>query len=303
MLTRRTRIRLALATLLAGVLAATGVMTIRGPEVLAAPPTCENTPDSTDCGLGDGNSTTQPGGPAGNPGGGGGGGGGCSWRDKPVACYIEGAGSFNANDGCYYRVADPQSNATPEGMTHYWKSCIDNNMLQDSEFLADPPALVPPDPVEIANRIRAGLTIAPPAVKISPASPGVLGLPVWMQITNDAFTAQTPPSVTEAGLTVTLVATPSEARWTMGDGSTVVCTHRGDAWTSGNGTARSTTCGYPMAGASLAGYQKAGDYQVTVQTFFDIRWSTSSDSGELADVASPATTVDYTVNELQVVNR
>ncbi|MDP9799755.1 hypothetical protein J2S43_008267 [Catenuloplanes nepalensis] len=302
MLSRRSRVRLALATLLTGVLAATGLMTLRGPDVLAAPPTCENTPDSTECGLGDGNSTTQPGGGGGNPGGGGGGGGSCSWNGKDVPCFIEGAGSFNASDGCYYRIAVPQGVGTPEGMTNYYRSCIDSGMVQQSVDLADPPELVPPDPVEIANRIRTSLAIDPPAVNIAPASPGVLGLPVWMQITNGAFEAQTPPSVTEAGLTVTLVATPREARWDMGAG-VVTCRSKGEAWTSDKGKSLSPSCGFPMAGSNSAGYQRADDYQVTVQTFFDIAWSTADDSGELAEVASPLTTVDYTVNELQVVNR
>jgi hypothetical protein len=309
-LTRRTRLRLALATLFTGVLAATGGMVIGGSEVFAAPPDCATTPDSTDCGLGGGGSSTNPGGGGGNPGGGGGGSGTCSWKGAQVACYVEGAGSFNANDGCYYRVAVPQGVGTPEGMTNYYKSCIDNNFVQESVDLADPPVLFVPDPAEMAWDLFARMVFDPPAIEITPKASGVLGMPVWMRI-GDGWAPPPAESDTEAGLTVELVATTSRAEWVMGDGTTVTCTSAGQAWTSDKGVTPSSSCGYPMTGSNAGGYQQASvdagqpnGYVIQVTVFFELAWTASDgQTGVLPDVQSPTSQVNYVVNELQVVNR
>jgi hypothetical protein len=301
-LTRRSRVRLALATLLTGVLTTTGVMLVRGPDVYAAPPVCETTPDSTECSIGDG--TTIPGdGNGNNNGGSAGGPATCSWKGKEVDCYIEGAGYFNNNDGCYYRVASPQPAGVPEGLTRYYKSCLDNPGAQSEEDLADPPELVVPDPAEIAANILATIAFPRPEIQLAPAKGGVLGLPVWMRIANDAGWSPVTRSATEAGLTVTVTATPDRAVWNMGDGTTVTCTSRGDAWTGERGKEPSTTCGYPMAGGNATGYQAAGSYTISVSTFWDIAWSTAAEDGVLPAVQSPTSTVGYVVNELQVVNR
>ncbi|MDR7278867.1 hypothetical protein [Catenuloplanes atrovinosus] len=314
MLTRRTRVRLALATLLAGVLATTGLMLVRGPDVYAAPPECHNTPDSTECSIGD--ETTIPGdGNGNNPGGGGGGGTGtCSWRGQEVDCYVEGAGYFNGNDGCYYRMAEPQPAGVPEGKTRYLKSCLDNPGAQSEEDLDAPPDVFVPDPAAVAADIATRIVIPVPEAELSPAGAGVLGLPVWMRIRQDTAWPDAPISRTEsvAGLTVTVTATPVRAEWDMGDGvGTVVCTGRGEAWSTDKGTGRSPSCGYPMAGSSLPGYQRASNtnpggapYQVRVRTSWDLAWTTTtSGSGVLPGVTTEYSTTAYVVNELQVVNR
>lgn len=302
MLTRPTRLRLALATLLAGVLAASGLMVASGPGALAAPPNCENTPDSTECGIGGGIETTIPGGGGGNPGGGGGS-GTCTWKGNQVACYIEGAGSFNANDGCYYKVQTPQPVTVPEGMTQYVRSCIDTGGAQESIPLANPPELFVPDPAEIAANILATISFPRPQIQLAPANDGVLGLPVWMRISNAAGWQEVSRSASEAGLTVTVTATPARAEWIMGDGNSVTCTQQGDAWTSEKGKSPSPTCGYPMAGGNLGGYQVAGTYTISVSTFWEVSWTAGAETGVLPGVQSPTSQVNYVVNELQVVNR
>lgn len=303
MLTGGARVRLALATLLTGVLAATGAMIVSGPDVLAAPPECENTPDSTDCGIA-GGIGGQPGGGGGNGGGNGGGGGtgSCSWRGKPVVCFDPNFGSFNANDGCYYRVADPQPANVPEGMINYLRSCIDNNGLQVPVDLEAPPELVPPDPAEIAAQILARISFPAPKLAFAPSAPGVLGLPVWMWVSNGAADPKPTESDSASGITVTLTAEMSRVEWSMGDGTTVTCPTGGEPWTSDKGRSVSPTCGYPMAGAS-GGYQRAGTYPVSATVVWQISWTAPGDDGVLLDVRTPTTTVDYQVNELQVVNR
>ncbi|MFI5840186.1 hypothetical protein ACIA8K_10825 [Catenuloplanes sp. NPDC051500] len=303
MLTRRTRLRLAFATLLTGVLATTGVMLIRGPDAFAAPPNCENTPDSVECGIGGGIGGTNPGNGGGNPGGGGGGGGTCTWKGAEVACYIEGAGSFNANDGCYYRVQTPQPVGVPEGMTQYVRACIDTGGLQESLPLANPPDLFVPDPAEIAAQILATISFPRPQIELAPANSGVLGLPVWMRISNAAGWQEVTKTATITGLTVSVTATPSRAEWVMGDGNTVVCRARGNQWTSGSGSSPSPTCGYPMTGNNLAGYRAAGTYAISVSTFWEVAWVAGAENGVLPGVQSPVNQANYIVNELQVVNR
>ncbi|WP_051799615.1 hypothetical protein [Catenuloplanes japonicus] len=311
MLTRRTRLRLALATLLAGVLATTGVMLIRGPDVFAAPPNCENTPDNVECGIGGGVGGTNPGNGGGNPGGGGGGGGTCTWKGAEVACYIEGAGSFNANDGCYYRVASPQPTDQPEGLTLYYKSCIDNNLIQVPVDLANPPVLFVPDPAEIALDLFARMVFRTPTIEFAPGTSGVLGMPVWMWISNGAATPPPPESDTQAGLGVSLAATLDRVTWDMGDGHTVVCQGNGKPWTAAAGATRSPDCGYPTAGGDASGYQVASalaghkdGYLVQATTSFTLHWvATDGQEGDLPGVSPPAGQDLYVVNELQVVNR
>ncbi|TDC48702.1 hypothetical protein E1258_27805 [Micromonospora sp. KC207] len=318
-MTRRGRGGTGPATRPARLLAAIGLALLLA--VAAAPPAATVTAareggiecpiGQNDCDVWDDDPGT-PGNP-GSPGGGdpgdgeSGGGGKCQWNGKVIPCYDNVLGWFNNGDGCYYKLAEPQPEGTPEGQQWYVATCNGGDLGSQRPVLLDapPPGYgTPPDPEELARRALASISLLPPRVAVAPrkdVGPGLVGLPVWMWASPGRnYFGPLRASASDRGLTVSITATVDKIVWDMGNGDKVSC---GDVPGTpydpkGPDAGRpSPDCGYH------GGYAKASTYDVGATTHWTVRWSASNDASGQIPQTRTSGTVQIQIDELQVVTR
>ncbi len=306
-LLRRTAVRrLLLGTALA-------LLLVTGPAVPAgaADPGAECPPAQPNCNVWDDDPGTPGGGGnggdnGGDNGGGGGGSGVCRWKGQTVPCYREGMGWFNSQDGCYYRLSEPQLEAPP-GSQWYTLTCdaVSLGSVRNELLEGPPPGFgAPPDPEELARRAFASITLLAPRAAVAPRKdigPGLVGLPVWMWASRGpTYFGPQSASASDRGLTVTIRAEVDEIVWDMGNGDRVVCDGPGTAYErqGRNAGKRSPDCGYHN------GYTKAGTYQVQATTQWSVTWTSSSGAtGSIGGVTRTTGPVQIQIDELQVVTR
>ncbi|GGO05805.1 hypothetical protein [Micromonospora parathelypteridis] len=285
--------------------------TLPAAAALRAGPGAGCPPDQPDCSVWD----DEPGNP-GDPGGGGdngggdsgggGGGGGCQWNGRTIPCYDEHKGWFNSNDGCYYKLAEPQAEA-PEGQQWYVQTCNGGDDIgNEVPVLLDepPPGFgAPPDPEELARRAFASITLLPAPLAVAPRKrigPGLVGLPVWMwSEQNAAYFGPIYADETDRDVTVEITAEVKRIVWDMGNGEYVTCYNAGTEYEATGERAGGTSpnCGYDD------GYQKAGTYDVTATTYWTVTWRGGGETGEIPGVTRDSGIVQIQINELQVVTR
>ncbi|WDZ87970.1 hypothetical protein [Micromonospora cathayae] len=294
-----------LATLVAALLVVT-----QAPPPAVADPGAECPIGQTDCNVWDDEpGTGNPGDPGdgdGDDGGNNGGGAGkCQWNGRVIPCYDDVLGWFNNSDGCYYKLAQPQPEDTPEGQQWYVRTCNGGDLGSQDLVLRDapPPGFgAPPDPEEIALRLLASIDLLKPRISVAPRKsqgPGLVGLPVWLWASpgrnyfgDPALTA----SDTEGGVSVTITAKVTRVVWDMGNKETVTCSGPGTPYsTSGPYAGRpSPDCGLPN------GYPKAGTYRINATTHWNVHWVGGGQSGDIP-VTRTSNDVEIQINELQVV--
>jgi hypothetical protein len=273
----------------------------------AAGPGAGCPPGQHNCDVWDGGGDGDTGG--GNTGGGNNGGGGgptsCYRDGRPVPCYDELLGWFNSNDGCYYKLMEPQPTGVPDGYQAYLRSCAGSGMGSREEVLlaAPPPGYgAPPDPVELAWRALASITLLPPEVKFAPQDgPGLVGLPVWLWF--DRTTRTWGPNTAQAsdrGVTVRIEAEVSHVDWNMGDnGPLRRCNNPGRPYTGQGG--KSPQCGYDGYRKSSRS-QPGGKYRITATSYWRVQWfSSSGTQGELPLQSRTSAPAFIQIDELQVV--
>ncbi|GLH94954.1 hypothetical protein [Phytohabitans aurantiacus] len=287
MLTRRLLPILALfATLLAA------------PAAVAAPPDVECPPGQTDCQIVD----ETPGG-GGNNGGGNNGGGSSGGNDKcfrgeeEVPCYDPIFGWFNRDDGCYYKLTEPQlppKDDSPDG-AWYTPTCLAG--VGEPDWFPDPPGGTPPSPVTLARRALAAITLAVPDINIKPdQGPGLVGLPVWLWVGRSPNTwGPIRNSASDSGLTVEITARVTRLSFDLGNGKTIECPTGGTPYPKG-AKGPSPDCGHL--------YDKAGEYTIEATTSWTVDWESSAGgSGTLDENPTRVATGDIQIDELQVVTR
>ncbi|TCB94496.1 hypothetical protein E0H26_21440 [Micromonospora zingiberis] len=295
--------------LLGGALA---LLLATGPAVPAgaADPGAECPPAQPNCDVWDDDpGTPGGGGNGGNNGGnngGGSGGGVCQWNGRTIPCYDEQLGWFNSNDGCYYRLAEPQQEAPP-GWQWYTLTCNGGDLGSVRTELREgpPPGYgAPPDPEELARRAFASITLLAPRAAVAPrksVGPGLVGLPVWMWASRGTtYFGPQSASASDRGLTVTIRAEVDRIVWDMGNGDRVTCDGPGTAYDRRGRHAgqRSPDCGYHD------GYPEARTYQVQATTHWSVTWTSSGgQTGSIGGVTRTTGPVEIQINELQVVTR
>jgi hypothetical protein len=237
---------------------------------------------------------------------------------QPQDCRVHGTGEvvpcrnefgrFNATNGCYYRLADPQPPrsdpvwAGNTGGAIYQMTCPGYSGTGGGwVWLRDPPpGFGGPTPAQLAMRAVEQLPIRGPEIGMAPApgSTGLVGLPVWMWT---AVSAETwgPVSATASvpGLSVTATAHAARVVWDMGDGSRVTCANPGTPYTRAVGESDSPTCGYRYSQPSSA--EPNASYTVTATTTWEVRWTGGGQSGQLTQTRSSSASVR--IGELQVL--
>jgi hypothetical protein len=229
---------------------------------------------------------------------GGGGGGGepvCRIDGQVVACHEPGLGWLHS-DGCYHRP-DPRIGPGP----NWWeRACHDPGT--DSYYSGGwvwrqaPPASLAP----VVQRAVDLLTIPRPQIAASPALDAVqvVRVPVWWWIEPGTWHTRTATAAIPA-LTITAQATPTQATWHAGDGTSITCHGPGTPWTPHQDPgAASPTCGHTYTTASGSG--PGGTYTVRAELSWAISWTGGGMNGTLPAITT-STTAQLSVVELRSV--
>jgi hypothetical protein len=119
------------------------------------------------------------------------------------------------------------------GGAWYEKTC--DGAFVGAVYLTATPETV--NPATLAAGVLRRMTIPLPDVSLSPAVDQIVNLPSWLWISN---WAPLTGSATLGGVTVTVTAQPSTARWVFGDGNTSTCAP-GVAWSADANPAEACT--------------------------------------------------------------
>lgn len=236
-----------------------------------------------------------------DPGGGGhggGGGGGCSWQTKSVPCSDPTMGSFNAQDGCYYKEANPYPTTGPVALEYqqagggiYWATRPFGNGSGGYVWLPQPPAGLGPTPAELAQQAFNSLTLTKPSTGRYPAgtlkngqSYTVVHAYTWyFSDSNDFKTLSARAAAGPVWAQVTV--TPVALTFTPGDGNgQVSCAGPGTAWNSSYGVwdASPSGCDYRYPHSSI--HEPNGQVTATYGINWQVTWVGSGNTaGTLPD--------------------
>jgi hypothetical protein len=234
-----------------------------------------------------------------------------SWTGEIVPCHDSMFGWFNAADGCYYHVLQPQ----PAPADSTWEGHYPNGAVYQQTcpgiigtgggwvWLATPPpgyggpAMTP---AQLAQQAVRELNLRGPDIGMAPppGGTGTVGVPVWLW-TAVAPTTWGPVSATATvpGLSVTATASADHIAWDMGDGHAVTCPNPGTPYQQSLGAKPSPTCGYQYSTSSAG--QPQAKYAVTATTTWNVTWAGGGQTGQLTVTRSSTTHVG--IGELQVL--
>lgn len=223
----------------------------------------------------------------------------CFAGSMEVPCRSD-QGSWYSPRGCYIALAtgiprsDPAWQGRRDGRLYY---CRVSGLNTGSPLLIWlPTGTAPPDPELLARRAVSRMQLQPIEIGIVPEDRpdrvGLVGMPVWLWVADPAPRTWGPiaRSASAGGYTVRATATVSRVRWLMGDGTAVLCTSPGTAYSARFGLSMSPNCGYR--------YQQQGVYAVTAVSQWLVRWSGIGESGTFVIELTSRTQIQ--VGELQV---
>ena len=253
-----------------------------------------------------------------DPGGGGAGGGpgsgGCKWQGKSVACSDPTMGSFNSQNGCYYKEANPYPTTGPVAVEYlragggiYWATCPFGGS-GGYVWLPQPPPGLGPTPAMLAQRAFDSLTLTKPSTGRYPSgklrngqSYTVVHAFTWyFSDPNDfkTLTARAAAGPVWAQVTVTPVA----LTFTPGDGNRQVsCAGPGTAWNSSYGVwaASPSGCDYQYPHSSI--HEPNGVVTATYGITWQVTWvGSGATSGTLPDQTTTSNST-FAVAEVESV--
>lgn len=201
-----------------------------------------------------------------------------------------------APEACVYRplvvsaVTEAGLGGRPPGGGRWWtRACrrfgVGGAVVWDAVpvWLAAPPVV---SAEALAAEAVSRLDLPEAAVGVSPSGDQLVGLPSWFWVEGASWR---PESATASvpGASVTAVATPVRATWSLGDGSVLVCQGPGTRWRPGmDPSAESPDCGYRYrrSSASLPG----GMVRVRVVVAWSVRWAGAGGSGTVPGLVTAA---------------
>ena len=131
--------------------------------------------------------------------------------------------------------------------------------------------VTPPVPPEVIRDVAAARLEPPsPDPETSPplASQAFVQVPTWLWL-DPAYWSPVEVSETRGLTTVTVRATPTHARWVMGDGGGVTCLGPGVVWTSGL-SEDATDCSYTYEHSSYG--EPDGRFEASVTVTWEFEW-------------------------------
>jgi len=148
-----------------------------------------------------------------------------------------------------------------------------------------------PSAEQIARSLVARVQLRPIDIGLVPRGVDamtVVGMPVWLWVSEPTPTTWGPTTISAGG--VTLTARVQSITWDMGDGTTLIC-GEGTEWKRGMGGGPSPTCGHT--------YDKQGRYTIRARSRWLAAWSGYGRSGTIPVTLSTTKRLD--VGEIQVI--
>ncbi|MEL7976846.1 hypothetical protein AAG589_13370 [Isoptericola sp. F-RaC21] len=255
----------------------------------------------------------------------------CEYDGEEIPCKTD-QGVFV--DGCYRKLMDPQP-PKDEGIWHgkdegYIVSCVPpyeqctDDMPTEHMYVCrggpiwqpePPPTEVGPSPAELADRAVARMQLTmgeigstPPTSEVDGNAIGIVGMPVWLWVSNPADNTTGPitESETDGGLTVTVDGTLDRIVWTLTDDdtgavyATTTCAGSrapGTPWSEAvsNDARPSPTCGFDGAEN-----RRAGNITVTGTAYWTVEWEGGGVDGTI-DVPPQTREASLAIGEAQVL--
>jgi hypothetical protein len=237
-------------------------------------------------------------------------GGTCSnFRGDPAPCSDPVWGVMGSN-GCYWKVdtdynppASVEQHAGEAG-SWYLVSCTAGTFAGTAGGIVWVPAgsAAPlPAPEVLARQAVNQLSLPGPRVVTSP-SPDRLQLvnvPTWLWLDQAAW-APVSATASVPGESVTATASPTLVTWSLGDGSTVVCSGPGTPYeVGGDPAAPSPDCGHTYARSSAG--ESSGAFVVSATVSWRVSWAGGGQSGTLPALTTTSS-VQLRVGESQAIN-
>lgn len=219
-------------------------------------------------------------------------------------------GVWSQDKQCYVQRMEPQpppdsrlwGGRYPQGAVY---SCVEAGpsvgpSLMSFPFWADSPPAVepPPDPQVLAQMAVESMGLRAIEIGIAPddapGSIGVVGMPVWMWVSDPQPSTWGPITRTASlrGYSVTATARVDRVEWSMGDGTVVTCRSPGTPYRTGFGIKESPDCGHVYA-------QQGDPFGVSATSFWSVAWSGIGQSGVIPLTVTADTSV--VVGEVQVL--
>jgi hypothetical protein len=108
-------------------------------------------------------------------------------------------------------------------------------------------------------------------IEVNPAGEQLVNLPTWLSVAASSWSQQS-ATASVPGFSITAVARPVEAVWSLGDGSSVVCHGPGTVWKPGTDpVAASPDCGHTYTVSSAGA--RGGAFTVTVTLTWTVTWA------------------------------
>jgi hypothetical protein len=153
------------------------------------------------------------------------------------------------------------------------------------------------DPAAVASRAEKSIGLPSPMVRLNPEPFSVVNIATWMWIDPGLWHPYS-ASASVGSVTARAVATPESVRWTMGDGSIVVCTGPGTPFRLGvPASVQSTSCSYVYRSSSAGQASPNGNpndaaFAVSATITWGVNWSSSvpGSGGVLAPLQTESTT-------------
>jgi hypothetical protein len=183
---------------------------------------------------------------------------------------------------------------TDGGGRWYEKSCGDN-------VFAGVFYITPRQPSDLAAEAWRYLLLPLPAPTLSPSGDQIVNLPTWLW-TDPADWVERRSTLSVPGVTVTVVARPEAAVWSLGDGSVLTCDGPGAAYDPTRpASAQSSTCTHTFARSSASHSDHA--FAASVAVRWRAAWTVAGapGGGDLG-VIERTTAFPVRVGEVQAIN-
>jgi hypothetical protein len=191
--------------------------------------------------------------------------------------YCSAAGPFQEGDEVgFYEVAPVEPNeiemfGLDPTAEYVWYDVIcwrDGHSDFEVQIIVEITPGMPPE--TIRDIAAARLEPPPPNPETSPplAAKTYVRVPTWLWL-DPAYWSPMEASETRGLTTVTVRATPTEARWAMGDDGEVTCAGPGVAWTSG-ASEDATDCSYTYLHSSYG--EPGGRFDASVTVSWQFEW-------------------------------
>ena len=168
-----------------------------------------------------------------------------------------------------------------------------------------PPAA--PSPIDMARQAFDYRTLPLPGIVLNPPNDRVqiVNLETWLGVASADWHVVT-AQVSQAGITVTTTATPTNVTWSTGDGGQVVCFGPGAVYdTSRSSSSQHTDCSHTYIKTSAD--QPSGSFAITASVNWHVTWAATGvapgvpANGDLGDVQRVSNTA-LRVGEIQALN-